>query len=302
MATEGDAARVAVVGSYNHGVTMRVPHVPTPGETVLGDDFEEGVGGKGSNQAVAAARLGADATFVGRVGADRFADAAFDLWDREDVTARVERDADVHTGVGVVVVDEDGENAISVAPGANARLDAADVRAHADDVAAADVVLCQLETEDDPVAAAFGVAADGDATTVLNPAPARDLPADLLAGVDVLTPNRGEARRLAGADLEPRALARRLIEAGPGAVVLTLGADGALVATPDDATPIDPVDVDVVDTTGAGDAFNAGLAVALAEGRDLVAAARFACRVGAAACTEYEVVPALPTPEDLPSP
>lgn len=301
MATDG--SRVAVVGSYNHGLTMSVDDIPRPGETVLGDEFAEGVGGKGSNQAVAAARLGADASFVGRVGDDRFADAAFDLWADEGVTAHVERDPGTHTGVGFVVVDDAGENAISVAPGANARLDAEAVRSHADAVADADVALAQLEIGTEPVEGAARIAGEHDVTFVLNPAPARDIPDSLVADVDVLTPNLPEARDLVGVppgESDPEVLARDLRSRGPDAVVVTLGGEGALVVTDEEVTEVSPVDVDVVDTTGAGDAFNAGLAVALAEGEELVSAVRFGCRVGAAACTAFEVVPALPERGELP--
>ncbi|WP_115863757.1 ribokinase [Halorussus litoreus] len=289
MTTE--KATVAVVGSYNHGLTMSVPDIPVPGETVLGSDFEEGVGGKGSNQAVAAARLGADATFVGRIGDDRFGDDAVALWDEAGVDAAVERVPGEHTGVGFVVVEQSGENAIAVAPGANAHLDGEAVRAERQAIADA---------------AESGAATDADAgapstEVVLNPAPARELPAEILSDVDVLTPNRTEANMLLGhppdAERDPAALARELLERGPSAVVLTLGADGALVVTGEQETRVPPADVDVVDTTGAGDAFNAGFAVARGEGASLVEAAAFGCRAGGLACTAYEVVPALPERE-----
>lgn len=305
MSTDSDA-RVTVVGSYNQGMTVSVPDIPVPGETVMGEDFADGVGGKGSNQAVAAARLGADVTFVGRVGDDRYAADAFELWEREGVDHAVERIADEHTGVGVVVVQEDGENAIAVAPGANAHLDGDAVRDAADDVADADALLCQLEIEDDPVAAAVDVAAANDTEVVLNPAPARELPEELLASVDVLTPNRSEAHVLTGhppdADRDDAALARDLLATGPDAVVLTLGGDGALVVADEREMHVPPADVDVVDTTGAGDAFNAGFAVARGEGADLVAATRFGCRAGGLACTGHEVVPALPDRDAVEAP
>jgi ribokinase len=299
MSTERARPTVTVVGSYNHGVTMTVDSIPVPGETVLGEDFAEGVGGKGSNQAVAASRLGADVALVGRVGDDRFADRAFELWDREDVeTTHVARTDEVHTGVGVVLVEKTGENAIGVAPGANEALDAADVRDAADSIENANVVLTQLETEIEPVEATMSLAADAGTETILNPAPATELPTGLLEAADFLTPNRSEARLLTGidpdADVEDATLARDLVEMGANAVVLTQGGDGALVVTASDETSIPAPDVDVVDTTGAGDAFNAGFAVALAEGADPVEAARFASRTGALACTGYEVVPALP--------
>lgn len=295
---------VTVVGSYNHGLTMTVPTIPVPGETVLGSDFAEGVGGKGSNQAIAAARLGANASFVGRIGDDRFGDRAVALWEREGVDASaVDRLDDVHTGVGFVIVERDGENAITVAPGANARLDDEAVRASASSIAAADVLLCQLEVEDEPVAAAVEVAAEAGVEVVLNPAPARALPDSTLANVDVLTPNRTEARILAGrppdADVDDEAIADELLERGPDAVVLTLGGDGALVAADGERVRVPPADVEVVDTTGAGDAFNGAFAVARGEGRDLVEATEFACAAGGRACTRYEVVPALPAREAI---
>jgi ribokinase len=279
---------------------MSVPSLPVPGETVLGDEFAEGVGGKGSNQAVAAARLGADAAFVGRLGDDRFAADAEALWEREGVDANaVERLDGDHTGVGFVIVDEGGENAIAVAPGANAARGADAVRAAAETIRDADTLLTQLEIGDNAVAAALETASECGTEAVLNPAPARNLPDDLLAAVDALTPNRTEARILTGhdpdADVDDREIADRLLARGPNAVVLTRGADGALVVTDDGATAIPAIDPEVVDTTGAGDAFNAGFAVARAEGLDPTAAARFGTVAGGLACTAYEVVPALPT-------
>ncbi len=300
MATDDGAPRVAVVGSYNHGLSMAVDSFPAPGETVLGDDFAEGVGGKGSNQAVGAARLGAATDFVGCVGVDRFGDEAIELWDAEGVGAdHVRRTDATHTGVGFVIVDDDGENAISVAPGANARLSAADVRDAAGIIRAADVLLCQLETGLEPVAAAAEIAADAETETILNPAPARALPDSLLANVDVLTPNRGEAAVLAGdgptAETPPSDLLDALSGGDAPATALTLGGDGAVVDGTGTRAHVDAADVEVVDTTGGGDAFNAGMAVARAEGRSLVDAVRFGCACGGLACTAFEVVPALPT-------
>jgi ribokinase len=299
MATESDAPRVAVVGSYNHGLSMAVDSLPAPGETVLGGDFAEGVGGKGSNQAVGAARLGAETAFVGSIGTDRFGDAAVDLWDEEGVDAEhVRRTDDTHTGVGFVIVDDGGENAISVAPGANSRLSAADIRDAKEVIRSADVVLCQLETDLDPVVEAVEIAAAAGTEVILNPAPARALPPSLLANVDILTPNRGEANILAGYDPTADVAASDLLDAlsafGVPGTALTLGADGALVDDGGSRAHVDAIDIDVVDTTGGGDAFNAGLAVARAEGKPLVDAVRFGCVCGGLACTAFEVVPALP--------
>lgn len=297
-----DEPAIAVVGAYNQGLAMTVPEIPVPGETVTGEDYVEGRGGKGSNQAVAAARLEGAVSFVGRVGDDRFGEQARALWRREGVQAVVETVSEP-TGVGFVIVDEAGENAITVAPGANATLDESAVRAAAPEIAAADVVLTQLEVPDEPVATTVEVAAERDTEAILNPAPARDLPNGVLADVDVLTPNRTEARTLAGyapdADVSDDRVAAALLDRGPTAVVLTQGGDGALICTAERTVSVPAPTVEVVDTTGAGDAFNAGFAVARAEGADLPAAARFGTVVGGLTCTDYEVIPALPDRETV---
>ncbi|QLH77805.1 ribokinase [Halosimplex rubrum] len=305
---------VAVVGSYNVGLTMQVPAFPTPGETVVGRGFAEGPGGKGSNQAIAAARLGAESRFVGRVGADRYGDDAVALWEREGVDAdAVTRDGAAHTGVGFVVVDEDGENEITVAPGANDRLSAAAVRDEAPAIETADTLLVQLEIGDEPVRAAVETAAEADTTVVCNPAPARELPSEVLERVDYLTPNEHEARTLAGggdgsagaggegggggegeSEITDEAVARELLDLGVGTVVLTRGDAGALLVSGDGVERVAAPSVDAVDTTGAGDAFNGALAVALAEGLDDRAAVRFGCGAGALAVTASEVIPGLP--------
>ena len=300
---DGDDAspRVAVVGSYNAGVVFETPRFPVPGETVVGTGFEEVVGGKGSNQAVGAARLGAEARFVGCVGEDRYGEEAVALWDREGVDASAVDRVEERTGVASIVVADDGENEIVVVPGANGALDRERVEAARKAVAACDVLLVQLEIEDDAVAAAVEVASEAGLTVVCNPAPARELPADVLGRVDYLTPNEQEARTLAGLDPDAQVadadVAARLRELGAGTVITTLGADGALV---DDGTTRERVPapaVDPVDTTGAGDAFNAAFAVALAEGREPVAAARFGCAAGGASVTAFDVVPSLPDRE-----
>jgi ribokinase len=300
MATDaGEDPAVAVVGSYNHGLSMAVDSFPAPGETVLGGDFVEGVGGKGSNQAVGAARLGAAVSFVGCLGNDRFGASAVELWAEEGVDAEyVRRTDETHTGVGFVIVDDDGENAISVAPGANSHLSPADVRAAREPLRSADVLLCQLETDLDPVIEAARLAADAGTEVILNPAPARDLPESLLEHVDVLTPNRGEACLLTDrkptADISATELLDSLSGLGVETTVLTLGSDGAIVDDGETRAHVDAVDVEIVDTTGAGDAFNAGVAVARAEAQSIVEAARFGCVCGGLSCTTFEVVPALP--------
>lgn len=310
-ATDGESDRdssasVAVVGSYNAGIVMDVPSIPIPGETVLGENFAEGPGGKGSNQAIGAARLGADASFVGCVGDDGYGDEAIDLWGREEVDHDgVVRTDETHTGVGIVLVDEHGENAIGVAPGANWELDAAAVDRAREEIADRDALLCQLEVRNGPIDEATAIAAEAGLDVILNPAPARELPAEILERVDYLTPNQAEARVLAGVDpdssIGDETVADRLRDLGVGTVVLTCGERGAIVVTDEGTEQIPAPTVDVVDTTGAGDAFNAGLAVALAEGLDPIAAVRFGCRVGAHAVTAREVIPGLPTRGELES-
>ncbi len=300
MVTDADGpARVAVVGSYNVGYVAEVPQFPVAGETVTADNYEEVAGGKGSNQAVAAARLGAEVAFVGCVGADRHAETGFDLWNREGVDASAVTRCAEPTGIGIVLVDESGENEIVVVPGANHELGRAGVERAADTIGACDALLVQLEIGDEAVAAAVEVGADRGLDVILNPAPARELPGAVLERVDYLTPNETEARVLAGyapdSDVDDAAVSEQLRSLGVGTVVLTLGEDGALVDDGDERTRVPAPDVDPVDTTGAGDAFNGAFAVALAGGESPVAAARFGCGAGATSVTGFDVVPSLPS-------
>ena len=296
---------VAVVGSLNLDLVVRVPRLPGPGETVAGDDVFRNPGGKGANQAVAAARLGRRVAMVGRVGDDdagrqllaSLADAAVD-------TAQVEALAGVPSGTALITVSADGENQIVISPGANARLTPDDVAAAGAALDAAAVTLLQLEVPLDAVAAAARAAGG---RVVLTPAPARALPDGLLGAVDVLVPNRVELAQLTGEPVpetveEAVALAGRL---PARAVVVTLGADGALVVEGDQASHVPAVPVRAVDTTAAGDAFCGGLADALATGASLEDAARRAARVAAAACRRPGAQASLPTStelRDLPEP
>jgi ribokinase len=283
---------IALVGSINLDVVVGVERHPVPGETVVGGDRQELPGGKGANQAVAAARLGATVAFVGRVGDD---DAGRRL--REGLAAEgvdvthVRVDPDAPTGMALIAVDGAGENTIVVSPGANARVGAADVEAARDVLAGAAVTLVQHEVPDDAVAAAI---AGAGGTVVLNPAPARPI----AAPVDVLVPNRGELEALAGRAGDPIALARSLDAAR--AVVVTLGSEGAAVIEGSRVERIPAPRVDAVDTTGAGDAFCGALAQALDAGADLVEAARWAVRAAAASVTKPGAQGGLPRAADLP--
>jgi ribokinase len=263
---------IALVGSINLDIVVGVDRHPAPGETVLGDDRQELPGGKGANQAVAAARLGADVAFVGRVGDD---DAGRRLRDGlaaegVDVT-HVRVDADAPTGVALIAVDRAGENTIVVSSGANARVSAADVEAAHDVLANAAVTLVQHEVPEDAVAAAIAAAGG---TVVLNPAPARPI----VAPVDVLVPNRGELETLAGRAGDPVELARGLEVAR--AVVVTLGSEGAVVVEGAHVERIPAPEVDAVDTTGAGDSFDAGFLAARLDGRPVADALAYAIACG----------------------
>jgi ribokinase len=284
---------IAVVGSINLDLVVAVDRHPGPGETVVGGDCRQFPGGKGANQAVAAARLGAKVAMVGRVGAD--AQGAWlreGLWTEGVEVEYVRQDRQAPTGVAMIAVDARGENTIVVSPGANARVDARDVADAREVVRAAEVVLVQHEVPQEAVAAAIATAGG---TVVLNPAPARGL----AAPVDVLVPNRGELETLAGGRGDPVTLARSITAAG--AVVVTLGAEGAIVVEGDRGERVRAPQVEVVDTTGAGDAFCGALAEALAGGATVVEAARWAVRVAAASVTRPGAQGGLPRREDVPT-
>jgi len=281
-------AKIVVVGSFNADLISYLKRMPRPGETVHGDTFVTGAGGKGSNQAVAAARLGAEVTFIGRVGRDVFANLAYELWNAEDVNSDyVIQDENHATGVAPIFVDSQGENMIVVVLGANLNIQQSDIDAAKDRIAEADVLVVQLEINLDMVAYALKAAKDKGITTILNPAPAAALPAETIQLADYLTPNETELETLSGAaNKDVAASARSLLTRDGQTAVVTLGAQGAQIVSQNQSVRMAAFEVDVVDTTGAGDAFNAGLAVALAEGKDLSAAVRFANATAALCVTK----------------
>jgi ribokinase len=297
--------RIAVVGSYATGLTMKVERMPSTGETLLGTGYRVDYGGKGSNQAVGCARLGAHVSFVARIGTDPFGEMALGLYRDEgiDITY-VKRTANAPTGVGFIMVEAaSGHNCITIDPGANELLTADDVAQCKAAFNSSAVVLTQLEI---PVATAEAALARGreqGAITILNPAPVRPLPLSLLQLVDILTPNQSEAKVLAGlspgAEVEPEVVARNLIRSGVKQVVITLGENGALIVTDKFSTRVPAVSMPAVDTTGAGDAFNAGLAIALACGASLEEAVRFAAVTGGLAVTKEGVIPSLPNRDEV---
>ena len=285
-------------------MVVRVPRLPRPGETVLGGDFRQAGGGKGANQAVAAARAGAAVAMVGCVGADQPGREAIERLraDRVEV-AQIGRQVDATTGVALILVADDGQNSIAVAPGANARLTPELVRAAAPLIATASVVLVQLEIPLDAVAETVTLALDHGARVVLDPAPAQALPDALWPHLAVITPNVAEAEALTGSPIRNPADARRaaglLLDRGVEAAIVTLGAGGVLVATRGTQTAIAGLAVDAVDTTAAGDTFAGVLAARLAEGADLVDAARFANAAAAVSVTRMGAQPSIPTRADI---
>ncbi len=297
-------AKIVVVGSANMDLVVKAERIPAPGETVLGGEFATIPGGKGANQAVAAARLGGDVVFVGRVGMDAFGVALRSEMERAGVqTHTLKSDSEAPSGVALIGVSAAGENAIMVAPGANGRVCEADILATESVIAAADWLVVQLEIPLEAVQSAITVAKRHGTRVLLNPAPAQLLPLALLQCVDVLTPNEHEALTLLGGTATGRedmeSVAEELQALGIGRVIITLGAQGCLVAdtggTRRYAAPV----VTAVDTTAAGDCFSGALAVGLGEGAELAAAVAFALSAASLSVTRMGAQPSLPTRSEL---
>ena len=292
---------IFVLGSLNMDLVVRVDRLPRAGETLTGSDLAFFCGGKGANQACAAAKLGGAVTMVGQVGNDAFAATLRQGLERAGVDATGVGAAERSSGSALIAVSAEGENLIIVSPGANASLDPATALARLQSLGPGDLLLCQLETPLETVAAALAHARARGATTILDPAPARPLPAEILRHVDILTPNQTEAATLCGTpdlaiDDYPAAerVAATLLALGPSTVILKLGSLGCFVANREGRTPVPGFEVAVVDTTAAGDTFNGALAVALAEGRDVFAAARFANAAAALSVTRPGAQSSLP--------
>jgi ribokinase len=284
--------RIFVVGSTNTDMTVRVPRIPAPGETAGGRDFRVTGGGKGANQAIAAARAGAGVCFVTAVGSDDFGDRALAALATEGVDVGLARRvADVASGVALIVVDDAGENAIAVAAGANAELRPADVAPLADRVGPADVVLLQLEIPLDTVIAAARLARERGARVLLNPAPApaEGLPDALIEAVTLIAPNEHEAAQLTGVPLDDESgladAAAAFHRRGVSHALITLGARGVFMSGAGRATHVPAFPATAIDTTAAGDVFCGALAVALTEGRSVDDAARFAAAAAAISVT-----------------
>jgi ribokinase len=298
--------KILVIGSSNTDMIIKLDRIPQPGETVLGGEFATAAGGKGANQAVAAARAGGDVTFVARVGRDMFGEKALAGFIQAGIHVQyVTRDPAAPSGVALIFVAKDGENSIAVAGGANGRLSPADVHKAKGAIAGASAVLMQLETPLATVQAAAELAARAEVPVLLNPAPARVLPDALLKLVSILTPNETEAALLTGIPVTDEATAARaaaeLRARGVETVILTLGARGAFVATACSAELVPGCRVTAVDSTAAGDVFNGALAVALGEGRPLLEAARFANAAAAISVTRLGAQPSAPERKEIES-
>lgn len=293
------AARVVVIGSSNTDMVVKAARIPEPGETVLGGDFLMVPGGKGANQAVAAARLGAEVTLVARLGDDLFGEASMRNFREAGIrTEAVVCDPEAASGVALILVDAGGENAIAVAPGANARLAPEDVDRAEPAIRAADVVVLQLEVPMPTVLHGIRLAKQHGRRVILNPAPAMPVPDEALAMVDFLTPNETEAEMLLGGGAAGlggiAATAEALRAKGVGTVIVTLGREGAFVVGPEGSFHVPGRHVEAVDTTAAGDAFTGALACALGEGQPFPAALAFATAAAALSVTRMGAQSSLP--------
>ncbi len=288
--------KIVVVGSYNTDLVTYMPRLPQIGETVPGHRFATGPGGKGSNQAVAAARLGAQVMFVGRVGQDNFANVGLHLWEQEGIdTAHVLRDPQHATGIASIFVDDEGENMIALALGANMALSPEDVNRAEAAIAGADVLITQLEIKLETVTRALQLAQQHGVKTILNPAPGSIVPRDVLALADYLTPNEPELEILLSKHSGSIEDDARSLLVRPGqTVIVTMGAWGAIYVNHNQHGHLPAYSVEAVDTVGGGDAFTAGLGVAVGEKRPLLDAIAFASGAAAVCVTRKGASESMP--------
>jgi ribokinase len=295
---------ILVIGSSNTDMVIKAPHLPAPGETILGGTFLMNAGGKGANQAVAAARLGGMVTFICKTGNDIFGKQSVQLFKEEGIdTAFIFEDPQQPSGVALITVDDHAENCIVVASGANAHLTAQDLMPAARCIKEAGILLMQLEIPVETVAYAASVAAAQDKKVILNPAPVCALSDELLKDVSIITPNETEASMLTGIKVTGEATAKqaaRLLHTkGIATVIITLGAKGALVFDEGECTLVPAPLVHAVDTTAAGDVFNGALAVALSENKPMLAAVAFACKAAAFSVTRLGAQASAPYRHEL---
>ncbi len=299
--------KVVVFGSFVVDLTGRTPRLPVPGETVMGSSFVMGPGGKGSNQAVAAHRAGADVTLVTKVGRDVFGTVATDFYKKENMdTSYIFEDEEKETGCALILVDEStAQNEIVVISGACGNITLEDVEKSRKLIESAGILLLQLEINLDALYKVIDIAYEAGVTIVLNPAPAAQLPDEVLRKINIVTPNETEAQVLTGVKIENQADAKKaaqvFLDKGVKEVVITLGSLGAFAMNQERNELVERLNVEAVDTTGAGDAFNGGFVMALAEGKDLFTALRYGNVTGALSVTKPGTAPAMPYRKDVQS-
>lgn len=294
-----ESKKIVVVGSINMDMVIKTKHIPVPGETVLSGLFFMNPGGKGANQAVAVARLGGTTSFIGKIGNDIFGKQSVQLFDQEGInTHYVLSDEELPSGVAMIIVDQQGENSIVVASGANANFFPSDLESALDEIANADILLMQLEIPIETVNFVAKYAASKNVKVILDPAPANALSPELLNHIDIITPNQTEAEMLSGIKVSGIESAEKasviIYEKGVKNVIITMGALGAVVCKDGKIRLIPAPSVEAVDTTAAGDVFNGALAVALTEGKTLENAVEFACMVAAVSVTKIGAQSSIP--------
>ena len=294
-------SNILVVGSLNADLVVRAPRFPQPGETISGEDLQVIPGGKGANQAVAAARLGANVSMLGRVGKDNFGDFLLDNLKANHVdTSHIQRD-DASTGTATIIVDANGQNSIVLSPGANGKVTSSDVE-HAS-FSTFNLLLLQLEIPTPTVLSAAKLAMQNGVRVILNPAPAKELPNELIALADFIIPNETELSLLTGMEVKDipstEKAAKALLQKGAQNVIVTLGSKGALIVNKETNSHVESFHVEVVDTTAAGDAFIGGFASILDSSKSLEGAVRYGCACGALAATKFGAQPSLPTKQEV---
>jgi ribokinase len=302
--TRGKNMNIVVVGSSNTDMIIKVPRIPKPGETILGGKFTTAAGGKGANQAVAAARAGGKVTFIARVGDDLFGNQAIEGFKQDNINVEnIKKDVNEPSGVALIYVDDQGENSIGVASGANAVLSIKDVDEAVEKITSADILLMQLETPLETVTTAAAIAKQAGVKVILNPAPARELDDSLLNTISAITPNESEVELLTGITVNDLSgtekAAIKLLDRGLEIVIITLGSKGAYLKTKDQSEFVPGFSVDAVDATAAGDVFNGALAVAMAENKPIRDAVLFANAAAALSVTKLGAQPSAPMKEEI---